>query len=433
MAAALSSSHAVAALAPRVGARRNAKIVRARRAPLRVAAAGPSPCDLSDLSKLPGDPSLVIHTNVAMGDKKAEFMKAASKAVADCLAKPEAFVVVAVMDEQDLIWGGEDTPCALCNLASLGSINKANNTRLSGAITALMSEFDVRPDRMYTNFWDIGQRENCGYNGVTFAEGAKKPEPEPPMEVVEVVQEEVEVEEEAAEEEVEEEIDEALPPPPPKKKPAKKKATKTLAVAKLKRLSDEKVLKLWRKKCPELQELWDLNEPVDTWEGITMDENEGINGRRVLNIELDEMGITGDLPVEIGGFDKLTVLALDGNEITGVPASIGMLKSLEQLYLSNNQINSVPAEIGELAALETLWLNNNLLTSIPPEIGQLLSLETLDLSENELTTLPAELADLELLEQLDIYDNPFTRLPADLLEDGRLEGQGCNIVREPVA
>ena len=74
-----------------------------------------------------------------------------------------------------------------------------------------------------------------------------------------------------------------------------------------------------------------------------------------------------------------------------------------------------------------------MLTSIPPEIGQLLSLETLDLSENELTTLPAELADLELLEQLDIYDNPFTRLPADLLEDGRLEGQGCNIVREPVA
>ena len=73
-----------------------------------------------------------------------------------------------------------------------------------------------------------------------------------------------------------------------------------------------------------------------------------------------------------------------------------------------------------------------MLTSIPPEIGQLLSLETLDLSENELTTLPAELADLELLEQLDIYDNPFTRLPADLLEDGRLEGQGCNIVREPI-
>ena len=74
------------------------------------------------------------------------------------------------MDEQDLIWGGEDTPCAICSVCSLGGINKANNTALSGELTALMSEFKVTPDRMYTNFWDIGQRENCGYNGVTFAE-----------------------------------------------------------------------------------------------------------------------------------------------------------------------------------------------------------------------------------------------------------------------
>ena len=66
----------------------------------------------------------------------------------------------------------------------------------------------------------------------------------------------------------------------------------------------------------------------------------------MLNIELGEMGITDDLPVEIGGFDKLTVLALDGNEITGVPASIGMLKSLEQLYLSNNQIAPSPRRSG---------------------------------------------------------------------------------------
>ena len=74
-------------------------------------------------------------------------------------AGPEAFVVVAVMDEQDPHpWGGEDTPCALCNLASLGSINKANNTRLSGAITALMSSSTSVPIvRLYTNFWDIGQ------------------------------------------------------------------------------------------------------------------------------------------------------------------------------------------------------------------------------------------------------------------------------------
>ena len=219
---------------------------------------------------------------------------------------------------------------------------------------------------------------------------------------------------------------------PKKKVTMKKKGTKTLAVAKLKRMSDEKVLKLWRKKCPELQDLWPIDENVEEWEGLTFDDKDGPNGKRVINIELDDMDISGDLPSEIGGFDKLTVLALDGNQITGVPAAIGMLKSLEQLYLSNNLLTSVPPEIGELANLETLWLNNNELEELPKEIGECSSLETLDLSDNQLTTLPAELADCELLEQLDIYDNPFESLPEELEEDGALEENGCNIVREAI-
>ena len=151
-----------AALTPARFARRAAnpdkKIINARRAQVRPvrsvsrvvtprAAMCPNP-NLGDMSKLPGDPSVVVHTNIAMGDKKLAFMKAASKSVADCLSKPENFVVVAVLDEQDMIWGGDDAPCALCNVASLGSINYENNTALSGAITALMSDFDVLPSRM---------------------------------------------------------------------------------------------------------------------------------------------------------------------------------------------------------------------------------------------------------------------------------------------
>ena len=338
-----------------------------------VASAGPSPCDLSDLSKLPGDPSLVIHTNIKMGDKKMEFMKAASKAVAKCLGKPENFVVVAVLDEQDMIWGGDAAPCALCNVASLGSINYENNTALSGAITSLMGEFDVAPSRMYTNFWDIGPRENCGYNGVTFAEGARRPvaavveeeveeDEEEVVEEAEAEEEEVVEEEEAEEEAEEEEEEEAakagleeeeeadaetattentetdsddtesdpLLPPTPKTagKTSDELASASnpkIAAAKLKRLSDEKVLKLWRKKCPELRELWQLDEPVDKWEGITFD-GDGPSKGKVIAIELDDMDITGELPFEIGGFTSLKVLALDGNEITGVPSSIGMLK-----------------------------------------------------------------------------------------------------------
>ena len=66
---------------------------------------------------------------------------------------------------------------------------------------------------------------------------------------------------------------------------------------------------------PELQDLWPIDENVEEWEGLTFDDKDGPNGKRVINIELDDMDISGDLPSEIGGFDKLSVLALDGNQI----------------------------------------------------------------------------------------------------------------------
>lgn len=54
------------------------------------------PCNTS-LQQMPGDPSLVVHTNVDMGDRKNAFMVDASAAVAQCLGKPEAFVSVCVI------------------------------------------------------------------------------------------------------------------------------------------------------------------------------------------------------------------------------------------------------------------------------------------------------------------------------------------------
>jgi hypothetical protein len=69
----------------------SAKIIQARRfsSSSRASASSSSSCggavDLSDLSRLPGDPSLTVHTNVAMGEQKMAFMKAASGAVAKCL------------------------------------------------------------------------------------------------------------------------------------------------------------------------------------------------------------------------------------------------------------------------------------------------------------------------------------------------------------
>ena len=62
-----------------------------------------------------------------------------------------AQVSVCVHDEAAVIWAGEETPCALGVVCSLGSINQANNAALPAAISELIEPFGVNADRMYLN------------------------------------------------------------------------------------------------------------------------------------------------------------------------------------------------------------------------------------------------------------------------------------------
>lgn len=55
-----------------------------------------SACAPGPYAHLPGDPGVILYTNVTMGDKKMAFMKAVSQAVASCLGKPESYVGVCV-------------------------------------------------------------------------------------------------------------------------------------------------------------------------------------------------------------------------------------------------------------------------------------------------------------------------------------------------
>ena len=131
---------------------------------------------------------------------------------------------------------------------------------------------------------------------------------------------------------------------------------------------DVGVLRTWRAMCPELQERWpDLARP-ELWGGVTME-----NGR-VVELELEDIDLTGAVPAEVGALSALRELSLGGNQLTSVPAEIGQLTSLVELYLHDNQLTSVPAEIGRLTSLERLLLHDNQLTSVPAEIGQLTSL-----------------------------------------------------------
>jgi hypothetical protein len=43
-------------------------------------------------SELPGDPSLILVTNLDLGDKKLEIMKQCSKAISTATGKPESYI-----------------------------------------------------------------------------------------------------------------------------------------------------------------------------------------------------------------------------------------------------------------------------------------------------------------------------------------------------
>ena len=155
------------------------------------------------------------------------------------------------------------------------------------------------------------------------------------------------------------------------------------------RVSDDVlVLRVLREILSDLKDAWPEDEGPEEWDGVTM-----VDGG-VVELELEEFGLTGAVPAEVGRLTALRVLILPVNQLTSVPAEIGQLTSLEELYLWNNRLTSVPAEIGQLTSLRVLHLDDNMLTSVPAEIGQLTSLRELYLRANKLTSVPAAIREL---------------------------------------
>ena len=171
---------------------------------------------------------------------------------------------------------------------------------------------------------------------------------------------------------------------------------------------DEGVLRTWRAMCPELQGRWSEDEQPEDWKGVTIE-----NGR-VVKLKLENFGLTGAVPADIGQLTSLTKLNLNRNQLTSLPAELGQLTSLTRLDLFGNQLTSVPAEIGQLTSLKLLFLFGNQLTSVPAEIGQLTSLKELSLYNNQLTSVPAEIGQLMSLVELSLSGNQLTSLPAEI-------------------
>ena len=144
---------------------------------------------------------------------------------------------------------------------------------------------------------------------------------------------------------------------------------------------------------------WKTDKPLADWYGVSTN-----NAGRVVSLDLDDNGLTGEIPRELGGLTYLESLFLGNNRLTGeIPRELGGLTNLEWLFLGSNGLTGgIPRELGGLTNLEWLFLERNGLTGgIPQELGGLTNLESLELHNNHLTgEIPRELGGLTKLEYL---------------------------------
>ncbi len=168
---------------------------------------------------------------------------------------------------------------------------------------------------------------------------------------------------------------------------------------------------------------WGINmTDLSTWYGISTD----VNGT-VTNIVLDNNGLSGSLPSEIGNLSNLVTLELGQNNVNGsIPPEIGALSNLEWLLLYNNDISGgIPVEIGNLSSLTTFYIqeNNNLRGELPPAIGNLSQLQRFQAWNCNLTgTIPGSYGNLSNLISLNIDNNNLSgQIPASLGNLSNLE------------
>ncbi|KAJ0254058.1 Serine-threonine/tyrosine-protein kinase [Hirschfeldia incana] len=110
---------------------------------------------------------------------------------------------------------------------------------------------------------------------------------------------------------------------------------------------------------------------------------------RVLNLELRDMSLSGQIPDSLQFCGSLQKLDLSGNQLTGsIPNRLcSWLPFLVSLDLSNNQLNGeIPPELAECRFVNSLVLSNNRLTGqIPVQLSSLSRLATFSVSNNDLT------------------------------------------------
>ncbi|XP_060867631.1 macrophage migration inhibitory factor homolog [Metopolophium dirhodum] len=113
-------------------------------------------------------PHFRLETNVSKSKVTPELLKKLSAAVAKTLGKPESYVVVTIVPDQLMTWGGDDKPCGTATLMSIGCLGVEQNKKHAAVLYPLLKkELGIPDDRLYITFSDQSS-SNVGYTGTTF-------------------------------------------------------------------------------------------------------------------------------------------------------------------------------------------------------------------------------------------------------------------------
>ena len=113
-------------------------------------------------------PLLKIQTNKPLTDQQGQqFLKQASRSVAQALNKPEQYMMVSLETDRAMMFAGSTEPAAFAELKAIG-LPADRTGELSRLLCERMaSDLGVRKERIYLNFTDVPASQ-WGWNGETF-------------------------------------------------------------------------------------------------------------------------------------------------------------------------------------------------------------------------------------------------------------------------
>ncbi|CAM8895352.1 unnamed protein product [Rhodiola kirilowii] len=114
---------------------------------------------------------------------------------------------------------------------------------------------------------------------------------------------------------------------------------------------------------------------------------ESFGSKALMNVDLSDNELSGNIPKSVGNVSKLVQLRLRGNKLSGtIPDELSFCKKLVYLDLSHNRFRGeIPTSISALSVLEELDLSENeLYGEIPSSLGEMESLVKVNVSHNHL-------------------------------------------------